>query len=122
MSQTSDQLSKDQPLTNAAMDFQPCLVCSYDVVDEGYTLECGHIMHNECFDAFLQLEDLDCDYCASAQWYYSNGDHAYEDDYPEAEYIIQESGFSEAPSLFNLHDHKRRRRSNKQLLKAGNKY
>ena len=81
------------------------MVCSYDVVDEAYSLECGHIMHNECFDAFLQLGDLGCDYFASAQWYFSNGDYAYEGDYTEADHVIQESGCSEAPSLSKQHDH-----------------
>ena len=55
------------------MEFPLCLVCSYDIVAEGYTLECGHSMHNECFEVFLQLEGIECDECANAQWYYSSG-------------------------------------------------
>ena len=62
------------PLTNAAaMDFPCCIVCSFDIVDEGYTWQCGHYIHKDCLEAFLELTNLDCDVCASAQWYYGNG-------------------------------------------------
>ena len=91
------------------MEFQPCLVCSYAVVDEAFSLECGHIMHKECFDVFLQLENLDCDTCANAQWYVSSGQPEYADEccdeqeyWEHDEVSKHESGFSEAPPLFNF--------------------
>ena len=59
-------LFEDQSLPEVAMEFPLCLVCSYDIVADGYTLECGHSMHNECFEVFLQLEGIECDECANA--------------------------------------------------------
>ena len=80
-----------------------CLVCSFDIVNEGYALECGHGMHNDCFDAFLQLLNIACDTCANAQWYFSSGqDECYgeycaDDEYWEQDEATQHgSRFSEA--------------------------
>ena len=55
------------------MEDSVCLVCSYVIVGQGYALECGHVMHNECFDPFLQLSKFSCDTCAGSQWYFSSG-------------------------------------------------
>ena len=52
-----------------------CLVCSFVIVGQGYALECGHVMHNECFDSFLQLSKFSCDTCASSQWYFFGGQY-----------------------------------------------
>ena len=63
------------------MDFVPCLACSYAIVADGLSYNCGHAIHSECFDTFLELENIQCDSCASSQYNYSNG---YE---PEGEYV-----------------------------------
>ena len=36
------------------------LFVPFDIVDGVYSLECGHAMHNECVDALLNIENLDC--------------------------------------------------------------
>ena len=70
-----ERLANDaDPLTNdAAMDFPCCIVCAFDIVDEGCGWQCGHATHKGCFPVFLELTNLDCDFCASAQWCYGNG-------------------------------------------------
>ena len=73
MSRSDEDLSKAQAQSDAAMEPVSCLVCSFDIVNEGYAAECGHEMHDECFDAFLQLPNIACDTCANAQWYFSSG-------------------------------------------------
>ena len=82
-------------LTNdATMDFPRCIVCSFDIVDEGYTWECGHATHKNCFPVFLELTNIHCDVRATAQWYYGNGhDMATEEwteDYPQDQYPYEE--------------------------------
>ena len=95
-------LFEDQTLPEAAMEFPLCLVCSYDIVDEGYTLDCGHAMHSECFEVFLQIEIIECDECANAQWYFSNGE-AYDDYNYMSEEILSEQIDYEPPISEPIH-------------------
>ena len=71
----------------AAMEFQSCVVCSFDIVEGGYEFDCGHQIHEGCFDTFVSLEDLECHDCATAQWYYGGG---YVEPPEEPEQIIQQ--------------------------------
>ena len=64
----SNSISPDALSNEAAMDPRVCLVCSFDIVTGGYSYDCGHAIHGECFDAFLELDNVQCDTCASAQY------------------------------------------------------
>ena len=45
---------------DAAMDFLPCLVSYFAIVNGGRTYDCGHAVHAECFSVFLELEHIEC--------------------------------------------------------------
>ena len=89
-----EQSTYDDPLTNdAAMECPCCIVCSFDIVVEGYTWNCGHVVHKECLHAFLEMTEIYCDTCASAQWYFGDGNGQEEG---EDAVNVGKSGLSEA--------------------------
>ena len=51
------------------MDPYPCVACSFEVID-GYSFECGHIIHEECWDVFVNQDISTCNMCATIQCYY----------------------------------------------------
>ena len=75
----------------ANMDDSGSLVCSFAIVGADYQLECRHVMHNECVDAFLEMSRFTCDTCANSQWFFASGQYEQEWD---GDY---ESGYVEEP-------------------------
>ena len=58
------------------MDPDTCFVCLFEIVHHGLYMDgCGHSIHRDCFDRFLEMQELDCDDCANAQYLYSSGVH-----------------------------------------------
>ena len=100
-------------LTNAAMEDSVCLVCSFVIVGAGYQLECGHVMHNECFDAFLEIPHLSCDTCANSQWFYASGQYEadwgddyqtqhFEDSLSNDDHVLTNLGTNSDPNPANI--------------------
>ena len=52
--------NSDALFNEAAMEFLDCVVCSYPIVTEGFSYDCGHAVHSGCFDVFLTLENIEC--------------------------------------------------------------
>ena len=51
------------------MDPSPCVPCSFEVID-GYSFECGHFIHEECWDVFVNQDASTCHMSFTIQCHY----------------------------------------------------